>query len=551
MVNIVQFWRAGSRAKRCNGLASVLAAGGLLGWAVCLWPAWRENPDLSHGFLALPVLAMLWKRAREDVKSGRAQQQEHLSAGLVGLGVGLGLMGLAVATMFTTVYAVALGWGATPTLFFLSVAAASALGMALVLAAGRSVRWVRPGWPLMVMVLVVVLSSPLPPGTYARLTSGLQEMVTIGVVDTLRLFGVPALRAGNVIQLGSTAVGVEEACSGVRSLLSCVLGGLVLSALWLDSPWRKFWLAFLAVPLALAANFGRSLTLTLLAGNRVNIEGAWHDGLGYGVLVLTMGLLAGLAGLLEEKPLSVAVKSRDPGEKLMESELANWSGVLAVMALVLATGWFCFMGVRTQSSGGVTVAAPDLERLVPAVAPGGWRVQTRRDLVRFAGILQTEHLLERTYSRVMDTGESWQVTVYVAWWPAGGASVSTVAAHTPEACWPGAGWQAVPGAEQRGELALGQGVRVGEAEKRAFISRDYPQNVWFWHLVDGRPMRAFDPRSWREQLSVFWQRGVRREEAQAFVRISSNVEWERLATDPLLAEVITGVAELGLPVTKR
>lgn len=549
MVNIVQFWRAGSvsGATRVAVLAGVLVAGGLLAWAACLWPAWRENPDLSHGFLALPVLAMLWKRAREDSASGRARKQEWLSDGWVGLGVGLGLVGLAVATLFTTVYAVALGWGATPTLFFLSVVVASALGMATILATGQGVRWVRPGWPLVVMVAVVLLSAPLPPGSYARLTAGLQEMVTIGVVDTLRLFGVPALRAGNVIQLGSTAVGVEEACSGVRSLVSCVLGGLVLSALWLNSPWRRFWLVGLAAPLALAANFGRSLTLTLMARSGVDIAGMWHDMLGYAVLVPTMGLLAALACWLEEK---------SPGEVRVEqspkaTKGAEWSGVVAVAALMLAAGWFGFMGLRTQSNGGVSVAAPDLERLVPAVSPAGWRVETRRDLGRFAGILQTEHLLERTYSKVTDADETWQVTVYVAWWPAGGASVSTVAAHTPEACWPGAGWQAVPGAEQRGELALGQGVRVGEAEKRAFISRDYPQKVWFWHLVDGRPMRAFDPRSWREQLAVFWQRGVRREEAQAFVRISSNVEWERLASDPLLAKVVAGVAELGVPVSKR
>jgi hypothetical protein len=64
-------------------------------------------------------------------------------------------------------------------------------------------------------------------------------------------------------------------------------------------------------------------------------------------------------------------------------------------------------------------------------------------------------------------------------------------------------------------------------------------------------MRAFDPRSWREQLSVFFERGVRRDEAQAFVRLSSNVDWARLAGEPLMAEVIAGVAQLGVPVTGR
>lgn len=537
-----QFWRSWSRAERSAGLAGGLVALGVLAWAACLWRAWGENPDLSHGYLALPALVLLGRRARENAAAGAG-----LSAAETGWGVGVGLVGLAGATLFTTVYAVALGWGAAPTLFFLSAALACALGLVAILAAGRDVRWVAPGWPLWVMLAVVLLSAPLPPGTYARLSAGLQEMVTIGVVETLRLFGVPALRAGNVIQLGAVAVGVEEACSGVRSLVSCVLAGLVLSALLLDAPWRRFWLAGLAAPLALAANFGRSLTLTLLARNGVEIEGAWHDGLGYAVLVLTTLALALLAVWLEEEKPAAA----EAGARRVEPGAAGWSGVAALAGVVLAAGWFGFMGLRSDAGPARPGGVPELARLVPETAPAGWQVQTRRDLERFAGILQTAHLLERTYSKTADTGEVWQVTVYLARWPAGGASVSTVAAHTPEACWPGAGWAAVPGGTGRGELELADGTRIGEAEKRTFRSRDYPQNVWFWHLVDGRPMRAFDPRSWREQLSVFFERGVRRDEAQAFVRLSSNVDWARLAGEPLMAEVIAGVAQLGVPVTGR
>ena len=438
--------------------------------------------------------------------------------------------------------------------FLLSAATATALGLAALLSAGRSVRWIAPGWPVVVLMVVVLLSAPLPPGTYSRLTGGLQGFVTGGVVDTLRFFGIPALRAGNVIDLGGASVGVEEACSGVRSLVSCVLAGLVLSALLLQSPWRRVWLVGLAAPLALLTNFARSLALTLLARKGVVIAGAWHDGLGYAVLAVTTGLLGWLAFALEEKAAQGGARETRGVEAVPRRESPEsvdaWRPVsLAALAcLVAAAGWFTYVAARTQSGAAQEGRAPELERLIPAETRTGWQVQTRTDIARFAGVLQTQHLIERTYSKVDDRGQSMQVTVYAAWWPAGASSVSTVAMHTPEACWPGAGWQAVQGGPSRVVLRLGDGRTVAGVEKRAFRSRDYPQQVWFWHLVDGRPIQAFDPRSWKEQLSQFFERGVRGDEPQAFLRISSNVDWDRLAGDPLMAEVLAGFAELGVPL---
>jgi hypothetical protein len=123
-----------------------------------------------------------------------------------------------------------------------------------------------------------------------------------------------------------------------------------------------------------------------------------------------------------------------------------------------------------------------------------------------------------------------------------------VAAHTPEACWPGAGWTALPEHTARLALPLGAGATVAAAERRAFLNRDEPHTVWFWHLVGGRPLRPFEPRSWREQLRVFFEHGIAREEPQAFVRLSTNGAWEELAADPFVHGVVTGLAPFGLPV---
>ncbi len=544
--------RAWSPVERVAGAACALVGLGLLGWTWRLWPEWRINPDLSHGFFAPTIVVMLWIRARAD-----AGLPPRLGAPLRVAGLAAAGALLLLAMLFVTVYAVALGWSATPTLFLLGVAAAAGSALAILLASAPGVRWIGAGWPAWVIPLVLLLSAPLPPASYARLSLALQEMITVGVLESLRLFGVPAARVGNVIHLGHTSVGVEEACSGVRSLISCVLAGLVLSALLLRAPWRRVVLVLAAGPLALLTNFVRSLTLTLLARAGVDISGAWHDWLGFAVLGITTALLAWMATALEEGPATradprsaaagrgaatgAAPKPRDPW--------ARAAGLLGLGALGVAAGWMLLVTLRTQPREAWEGEAPALARMVPADPEAeGWGAATREDLGRFAGILRTPHLLERAYHREDAGGRAVQVVAYVAWWPPGGASVSSVAAHTPDACWPGTGWVSVGEASTRRGLPLAGGGELREAEERFFRHGERSQWVWYWHLVDGVPLRPFEPRSWRDQLSMFFRQGVRRDAAQAFVRLSSNRPWEEVADEALVGELLAGLAELGLPV---
>jgi exosortase len=537
---------------------ALLVAAGLVAWAWRMWPEWREDPDLSHGFLALPLLGMLLQRARASAadecrcSGGRAELWRVTLVGLL-------VAALPGVALLAVVYAVALGWSATPTLFLLGVLAAAGAALFLALAAGLEPGWIRPCWPAAVIPLVLLLSSPLPPGSYERLTLGLQEMITGGVLEALRLIGVPALRAGNVIQLGSTSVGVEEACSGVRSLVSCVLAGLVLSALMLRSPRRRVCLVLVAAPLALASNFARSLALTLLAHSGVEIAGAWHDGLGFAVLGVTTGLLLWLAVTLEAAEASASriesgahgLGGREWADRGPSRSLGLEVGVAraGLVSALVALGMLGFAAGRGAQGDAVGASVPALGELLPSEPEAaGWEVLTRGDLDQFAGVLRTSHLLERVYRREDGAGRLVQISVYVAWWGAGQASVSTVAAHTPEACWPGAGWTPVASGSARRSLPLADGREVADAEQRAFIRAEYPQQVWFWHLVGGEPFRAFEPRSWRDQLEVFFAEGTRGEREQVFVRISSNRDWEVLAEEPLVAELLGGLAELGVPL---
>ena len=89
-------------------------------------------------------------------------------------------------------------------------------------------------------------------------------------------------------------VGVEQACSGIRSLTGCLFAGSFLAAVFLDKLWKKAALVAAAMVFAFLTNLLRSLFLTSWAyryGHEA-IEGTVHDIAGFSILGLTVvGLL--------------------------------------------------------------------------------------------------------------------------------------------------------------------------------------------------------------------------------------------------------------------
>ena len=219
-----------------------------------------------------------------------------------------------------------------------------------------------------------LLCAPIPPGTYTRLTLGLQLWVSENVLRALNLLGVAALRHGNVIELANARVGIEEACSGVRSLISCVFAGLFFSATLVRRPWARVVLIGLSVPLALGMNFLRSLTLTLLADHGVDIAGTWHDVTGFAVLGVTAALLAGLALVLEKREKSIPGSAMpDPAAAPAPTRRASRpeaSLVALAAGLVTAAALIVVFVLNTRPSVRRDVPVPNLYSILPAAAPG-------------------------------------------------------------------------------------------------------------------------------------------------------------------------------------
>lgn len=515
------------------GLLATLAAGLIF----LLWPQWLHNPDLSHG-LFMPVIFLLLLHEARTAGPHRYLPATSRTAALIFFSLLLGLLAVGVGGM----YAVSLEWDHALVGFVLAGGLSLLLFAGLLAFATDTLRLVPFNWSSLLAVGLWALSAPIPPGTYSRLTVTLQLWVSENVVTMLHLLGIAAIQHGNIIELTRTSVGIEEACSGVRSLISCVFAGCFFSGCLVRRPWARAVIIGLAAPLALLMNFIRSLTLTLLANGGVDIRGRWHDLTGFAVLAITAALLGGLAILLDHRgkgapPPAAIPANAARGAPRLQRLLAGGlvaSGVLAVF-FVLHT---LFTPPLPQPP------LPNLDAVLPAVAPG-WQVITADDLNRFKDVLQTDHFIQRTYVRRLPNGTDLQVTAYIAYWGPGQASPSLVATHTPDACWPGSGWEAITIPDTRETLQIGP-REVATAEHRLFRNNGFPQHVWFWHIYDRQPVRYLDPLSPRNLLKIAALYGFRRAGDQMFIRLSSNHPWADIAQEPLVADIFAQLQPLGL-----
>lgn len=153
--------------------------------------------------------------------------------------------------------------------------------------------------------LIWLLSAPMVSVLETNIRVFLLNKVTMVVFTVFDVLGYELERQGNVLILPEGRVGVEEACSGIRSLTACLFAGSFLAAVFLDRFWKKVLLVAAAMCLAVFANLLRSLFLTLLAYHNGSgaLDESWvvpvfgdlgsaHDVTGFAILGVTcVGLL--------------------------------------------------------------------------------------------------------------------------------------------------------------------------------------------------------------------------------------------------------------------
>jgi exosortase/archaeosortase family protein len=133
------------------------------------------------------------------------------------------------------------------------------------------------------------------------LTQGLMHGVTALTVIVLGWVDILASQHGNVIEISTGAVGINEACSGIRSFQSMLMGALFLGELYRLRWPHRLALIGSGVVVAFGLNVVRTFILTWCASDAgIELVGRWHDPAGLSIFLASFACLWLLARRLEK-----------------------------------------------------------------------------------------------------------------------------------------------------------------------------------------------------------------------------------------------------------
>ena len=258
---------------------------------------WSHNPELKYGWVVLFLCGYLFWEAWEKKPAPRWEW--------TGGNIATGLLGFTVLFL-TQLYQAALG---------LTPASMIGLGTGVLMVIIANLNYVfgRGGVRHFGFAAAFILLSLPPPALlYNPTVSQLQSAVAAINVEVLNLSGVAAHRAGSVIQLPACTVGVDEACSGIRSLQSAIMATLFIGYLTLRRNSFRALLFLSGIALAVAGNLARSLFLSFIA-NASGVEAihAYHDAAGWSILMFTAIGVALFSWRLNKLETSLAKQNSD------------------------------------------------------------------------------------------------------------------------------------------------------------------------------------------------------------------------------------------------
>lgn len=280
-------------------------------------------------------------------------------------------------------------------------------------------------------ILFVCVALPWPGRIEQGLTQGLMQVVSAVTVELLGTFNIAAVQRGNLIEIATGVVGINEACSGIRSMQSTLMCALLLGELYRLRIGRRAALVLAGIALAFCFNVLRTFLLTWQASrNGPEAVDAWHDSAGVTITVACLFVMWALTLLLKPKGFrnegvpprqeSVAV----PGIYLVA--MGCWS----VVILGATEAWY-----RSRDPAGA--GHFQWSAGLPSHKPE-FRVVELTD--REKRIMGHDSGAAAMWNE--SDGSQW-TAYFFRWNPMSIQSVMRSRAHRPDVCLPAAGWQQV------------------------------------------------------------------------------------------------------------
>lgn len=464
---------------------------------------WWTDENYSHGLLVPIVIAFFVWTERERLQRATSEPSLILGGTILAFSIVLLLAGTIGAELFTQRIAFVIALTGTVCYFF---------GKRLVLF-------------LAVPAALLLLAIPIPQILFNRIAFPLQILASQMAVWGIRLFEVPTLRKGNIIDIlprGATqtiSLEVVEACSGIRSLMTLVTLALVLGYFTRTDTdgklrfglfsgrdvIRTILLMLAAVPIAVLTNATRvSATgvLTYYYGKSAS-EGTWHDASGWFVYIAALALLIAFNFVLR---LLFGKQNDTINDVETPSFIGRKAPLLPILAVFLSGGllvnWFAYRSEFTPQRQPLSLLSQTL---------GDWK--QKGDAIKFEpeveNILKTTDYTMREYT----LADGRIANIYVGYY----ASQRTGATyHSPQNCLPGAGW--VLSDPQTVDITLNDG-RTFQANRYTLRNGIYHEVMLYWYQGRGRTESS----EYSDKLNTIIDSISRRRSDGAMVRVMTGI----------------------------
>jgi exosortase/archaeosortase family protein len=343
-------------------------------------------------------------------------------------------------------------------------------------------------------------------------------------VHSLNLFGIPALHHGNVIDLHTGLVGIDEACSGIRSLPAAIMISLFLGELYRMIWQRRVILIVCGILIAFLCNAGRTFLLCLVAAkDGIESMSNWHDPAGFTILSISFLLLWGLAHFL---PGTAGWKDQDQISSEQAAPMPFPRGVLVGLgAWLLLTILGTEVWYRAHEAG---------EKL-------HWSFEWPVAKEQFSDVVISQYAAEELKfdeghaASWMESDGSYRTALFLKWGAGPNHSRILAHLHRPEDCLPGAGYILKA---DRGAIT----IKIRDlAIPFRVLDFDYngQQTYVFYCLWQDRPKISPQPGAgdgWNDRL-VRLESGDRNDR---LVRFESVLLGERNLAQQILEVVISG-----------
>ncbi len=265
------------------------------------------------------------------------------------------------------------------------------------------------------------------------------RLLSSGVsAQMLHLFGIPAFREGNVIDIGSMQFNVIDACSGMNYVLPMLLLCAIMGAFFLRTFRTRIILFLLAVPVSFAANVFRITATAVIAqywSARI-ATGFLHDFSGWLVFMFALCCTCIMALILRRVFEKERMGGNEAGGRALETE-AECRDVeslkarpLLIAACLMVFFIVAYYGIAAKKGNG---PIPRLEELPVVISGYGSTVLPEDPAVKeFSSVTDS---LTRFYQRE----GSRPIVVYVGYYRT--SSDLKGLFHTPSVCLTGSGWE--------------------------------------------------------------------------------------------------------------